>query len=95
MCQRAERTRSRTPPSKLAGARPIAARSQADWCVADKNRYSRRGELRLNGHQVVHQKFGRFEKLVHWLGSVDPARVDAMQKVRRHSFRAGKIIPRR
>ena len=57
------------------------AHRQADACVSDKGRLSRRGELRLNGHTVVQTKLLRFERLLAWLATFDPARLDSLQKV--------------
>jgi len=70
------------------------APAQADWCVGDKNRFSKRGELRLYAQQVIHQKLLRFEQLLQWLAKCDPARLETVGKARasRLSHSAQRVV---
>jgi len=75
-------SRNRQPDMSLTPCTATEAPAQADWCVGDKSRFSKRGELRLYAQQVIHQKLLRFEQLLQWLAKCDPVRLETVGKAR-------------
>lgn len=46
-------------------------KSQADGFLADESRYSRKGQLKLHGHESFEEKIYRYRKLLVWLKGIE------------------------